>query len=285
MQRADTRARAKGTARLAWPVAALVIAVPAFAGCEGASPGGDPSRAAAAGDSAAMYAAMLAESLGGREAWDRVRYLSFRWIVERDGQVVANREHSWDRYDGRYRVAFERDGTSTLLLFNVNEIEPDPELGKVPAGRAWVSGTELAGAARDSALRRGYGAFINDTYWAIMPFKWEDPGVHLDHEGTRMLSDGKAYTTVHLSFDQGLGTTEDRYWGFLDESGRMAAWQYHLGGSESPGEVIWWSDWRQVGGIQFAMTRRPDGGEPFIRFEDVVADGTVPPGRFDPPSP
>ncbi|WP_425152912.1 hypothetical protein [Candidatus Palauibacter sp.] len=273
--------RARPFLRLAW----LAIASPLLGGCDGASSAGSPRSEAAPGDTAAMYAAQLAESLGGRDAWDRTRYLSFRWIVERDGQVVANREHAWDRYDGRYRVAFEQEGAAYVLLFNVNEVEEHPELGKVPAGRAWVGGTELTGAARDSALRRGYGAFINDTYWAVMPFKWEDPGVHLAYEGTRTLSDGGEYAAVHLSFDQGLGTTEDQYWGFLDESGRMAAWQYHLGRSEAPGDVIWWSDWRQVGDIQFAMTRVMDDGERFMYFEDVAASETVPEGRFDPPAP
>ncbi|WP_419161400.1 hypothetical protein [Candidatus Palauibacter sp.] len=272
--------------RLLW-LTGLAIAAPTLAGCGGGSPEGASRTEAAApapGDTAAMYAAQLAESLGGRDAWNQTRYLSFRWIVERDGQVVANREHSWDRYDGRYRVAYEQDGTSYLLLFNVNEIDAHPELGKVPAGRAWMGGVELSEAARDSALRRGYGAFINDIYWALMPFKWEDPGVHLAYQGARTLSDGKQYATVHLTFDQGLGTTEDQYWGFLDESGRMAAWQYHLGRSEAPGDVIWWSDWRQVGDIQFAMTRVLDGGDRFIYFEDVAAAETVPEGRFDPPT-
>ena len=214
----------------------MMFVVSALVGCGSGAPGEGSGSAAAAGDTAAMHAARLAESLGGRDAWDRTRYLSFRWIVERDGEIVANREHSWDRYDGRYRIAYEADGASHLLLFNLNEIEPHPELDKVPSGRAWVGGEELTGAARDSVLRRGYGAFINDTYWAIMPYKWEDPGVHLAYEGTRTLSDGEAYDVVRLSFDQGLGVTEDQYWGFLDESGRMMAWQYHLGRAEAPGE-------------------------------------------------
>ncbi|WP_420448831.1 hypothetical protein [Candidatus Palauibacter sp.] len=265
----------------------VMFVASALVGCGGGAPedgSGSAASAPAPGDTAAMHAARLAESLGGRDAWDRTRYLSFRWIVERDGQIVANREHSWDRYDGRYRIAYEADGASHLLLFNLNEIEPHPELDKVPSGRAWVGGEELTGAARDSVLRRGYGAFINDTYWAIMPYKWEDPGVHLAYEGTRTLSDGEAYDVVRLSFDQGLGVTEDQYWGFLDESGRMLAWQYHLGRAEAPGEVIWWSDWRPVGDIQFAMTRLLDGGDRFIYFEDVAAGETVPAGRFDPPA-
>ncbi len=265
----------------------VVLAVSAFVGCAGGAPedgSGTGVAAAAPGDAAALHAARLIESLGGREAWDRTRYLSFRWIVEREGRIVANREHSWDRYDGRYRIAYEADGASHLVLFNVNEIEPHPELDRVPAGRAWIGGNELAGAARDSALRRGYSAFINDTYWAIMPYKWEDPGVHLTYEGTRTLSDGRVYDVIHLGFDQGLGVTEDQYWGFLDESGRMVAWQYHLGRAEAPGDVIWWSDWEPVGDVRFAMTRLLDGGGRLIYFEDVAAGETVPEGRFDPPT-
>ena len=237
-------------------------------------------------DTAAYYAERVMGALGGREAWNRTRYLSYRWLVERDGAVVADREHSWDRYDGRYRVAFEQADAAHLTLFNLNEMRDVPELGRVPSGRAWIGETELEGAARDSALRRGYTVFVNDSYWALMPFKWSDPGVHLDYEGTRTLSDGRPYHAVRLSFDQGLGVTEDVYWGFVDsDTGRMAAWQYHLGRSEEPGDVIWWTDWEPTGPIQFSMTRVRDGAGRFIYFEDVVAAETVPPGRFDPPGP
>jgi hypothetical protein len=65
----------------------------------------------------------------------------------------------------------------------------------------------------------------------------------------------------------------------------MAAWQFHLGGSEAPGDLIWWEDWSSVGAIRFAMTRRGDDGALGVFFRDVVANPTVPAGRFDPPLP
>ncbi len=266
--------------------AALATLAVALGGC-GVDRGGSDAPELAVGDTAAVYAARLIGALGGRQAWDRTRYVSFRWVVEREGAVVADREHSWDRYDGRYRLAFDEGERSHLSLFDVDRLRDLPELGKTPEGRVWVDGVELTGAGADSALARAYRIFINDTYWLLMPFKWDDPGVHLGWEGMRRLEDGREYATVHLTFDRGLGVTEDQYWGFVDpETGRMAAWQYHLGRSEAPGDVIWWEDWTEVGGVRFAMSRRsePDGPR-VIYFEDVVAAPRVPDGRFDPPTP
>lgn len=266
-------------------IAACAIAFLAVACAPEAAEETPPGDAVPA-DSASMYADRLMEALGGEEAWDRTRYVSFRWIIEREGQVVADRRHSWDRYDGRYRLEYEQGGQPHVYLFDVNEVAERPGLGKVPEGRAWIGGTEVTGAARDSVLRRAYGAFINDTYWALMPFKWEDPGVHLSYEGFRTLSDSASYATVHLTFEEGLGVTEDEYWGFLDpESGLMAAWQYHLGRSDEAGDVVWWEDWRDIGEIRFAMSRRSAEQGRFMRFEDVVASPTVPDGRFAPPTP
>ncbi|MDX1579661.1 MAG: DUF6503 family protein [Gemmatimonadota bacterium] len=280
--------------RVGAPVAGLLLAL-AGTGCapetsDGEDPAaGDPPAAGSAtapSDSARIYADRLMAFLGGEDAWDRTRYLTFRWLVQRDGQVVADREHAWDRYDGRYRVAFDQRDTTHLMLFDIDEMREHPELGDVPAGRAWKGGVELQGAARDSALRRAYGMFINDTYWALMPFKWDDPGVHLEYEGMRTLADSLDYATVHLTFDEGLGITEDEYWAFLDpETGRLAAWQYRLGDDEEPRDPIWWRDWREVGEIRFAMARENEAGERFIYFEDVAASATVPQGRFEPPTP
>ncbi len=243
------------------------------------------SRPPASGtDSTSMLADLVQESLGGAEAWEETRFVAFHWIAARDGEVVRDRAHAWDRYEGRYRLEFEQDSRRHVSLFNVNEVGRDSALGKVPLGDAWVDGQPLAGAARDSALRRAYGAFINDTYWLLMPFKWRDPGVHLAYEGRRTLDDGREYGVMHLTFEPDLGVTEDQYWGFVDlESGRMAAWQYHLQDQEEPGSVIYWKDWRPVGSIWLAADRKFSGSGTRIYFEGLQAGREVPEGVFTPP--
>ncbi|MGH7605773.1 MAG: hypothetical protein ACREME_00410, partial [Gemmatimonadales bacterium] len=151
------------------PLLGLAIAAACTPADEGAPASDAAPAASASGDSAAMYADRLMEALGGQQAWDDTRFLAFRWIVERDSQVVADRSHAWDRYDSRYRVEFERGEDQHVAIFSTSTLREDPEMGKVPAGEAWVNGGALAGAARDSALARAYGAFINDTYWLLMP--------------------------------------------------------------------------------------------------------------------
>lgn len=252
----------------------------------GCAPSEGGAEDAAPPDSTQVLAHRVMEILGGEEAWEDTRFVSFRWMVEREGDLVSDRSHAWDRYDGRYRLEYSAGESPYVARFNEKEIRQDPALGKIPAGRVWRDSVELRGAAADSALARAYGMFINDTYWLLMPFKWEDPGVHLAYEGTRTLSDGRDYPVVHLTFEEGLGVTEDQYWAFVDpESGRMAAWQYHLGRSAEPGPVIWWDEWTPVGGLMIPLRRRSEEGDLVIRFEDVVAASRVPDGVFGPPMP
>lgn len=267
--------------------AALILlgGIAAASACQGeGSPEGEAGASAAARDSAALLADRVMETLGGAEAWEETRYVAFHWIVARDGQPVRDRAHAWDRYDGRYRLEYEADDGRFLALFNVNEVARDSAIGKVPAGRVWVDGAPLEGTARDSALARAYAIFINDSYWLLMPFKWHDPGVHLDYAGRRTLEDGTECEVVHLTFEQGLGVTEDQYWGFVDpETGRMVAWQYHLQNRDEPGAVIRWEGWRPVGPIQLATDRIWPDGSRNIYFEGLEASQEVPEGAFEPP--
>lgn len=270
-------------------VAAVVAAVAACAGGE-AGPrgqGGDGAESAAGttdSDSAALLADRLMEWQGGADAWRSTRFLRFTWIVEREGETAARRSHAWDRRTGDYRLSFRRDdGSRVLALFEVPTMKSDT---LDPVGDVWAGGEKLSGAARDSALRRAYGAFINDSYWLLMPLKWRDPGVHLEYAGRTQLPDGERYPAVHLTFDEGLGVTNDQYWGFLDPStGRMAAWRFHLQGQEEKGPVIWWRDWRTFGPqeLKLALDRRWESGPVRIHFEEVAADTAVPPGVFAPP--
>lgn len=244
----------------------------------------DQAPVGSASDSAAHYADRLMAWQGGREAWEATRFLRFRWIVERGGETVAARSHAWDRHTGRYRLSYsDDDGATHLALFDVGSLASDTA---APEGEVWVGDERLEGAARDSALRDAYAAFVNDSYWLLMPLKWRDPGVHLAYEGTTELPDGARYATVHLTFDTGLGVTEDEYWSFVEpESGRMAAWRYHLEGQEEKGDLIWWEDWRTFGPqeLKLAMNRRISSGDARIHFEDVAADTAVPEGVFAPP--
>ncbi|MGH9380468.1 MAG: hypothetical protein ACRD2Z_07625 [Thermoanaerobaculia bacterium] len=235
--------------------------------------GGEGAAQGQAGDAdpqARELAQRTTGAMGGREAFDGIRLLHFTWQVERGDEIVAEREHWWDRATGDYRVDLHiGSGAPAVVLLNLRTRE----------GRAFAQGSRLAGEEEEALVERAYGAYINDSYWLLMPWKWLEPGVRLEWQGERAV-DGRTYEVAVLSFVSGTGLTSgDRYWAWVDPAtGLMDRWQYVLQQEDgSPGDqppTTWiWSDWRPSGGVLFARERRLlDGDAPAaIHFPVVEA--------------
>jgi len=205
---------------------------------------------------AVEIAGSLMEAMGGKAAFDAQRFLSFRFIVERDGEEIANWLHSWDRYDGRYRLDGKtREGADLRVIMNLND----------RTGRVWLGGELQSEEAAAPQLEQAYGRFINDTYWLLMPWKWLDPGVNLAYEGEQTL-DGTVYDVVQLSFGTGIGlTSSDHYWAYVSrESGLMERWAYVLQDEEgNPGtaepRMFRWDGWETVAGtgVRLSIVKTP----------------------------
>jgi hypothetical protein len=248
-------------------------------------PGSRPAVAEDRDPRAVQIAGSMMEAMGGKAAFDAQRFLSFRFVVERGDEELANWLHFWDRYDGRYRLEGKtREGLDLRVIMNVNDRK----------GRVWLGGelqTEEQAAPR---LEQAYGRFINDTYWLLMPWKWLDPGVHLAYEGEQTL-DGTVYDVVQLSFEDEVGlTSSDHYWAYVSrESGLMERWAYVLQDEEgNPGtgepRMFRWGDWNTIEGtgvrLSEVKTAIPEGDAP-LRIKcpiEKLATGTED-GVFDPP--
>ena len=106
--------------------------------------------------------------LGGREAWDATRFVSWKFF--------GNRFHIWDKHTGDIRVeGADRETKETyLILMNL----------QTKQGRGWRSGEEITDpAALAELLKLGESAWINDAYWMFMPYKLKDTGVALEYLG------------------------------------------------------------------------------------------------------
>ena len=114
------------------------------------------------------------EALGGKEAWKNTHYLRFDFAVEREGKTVASRAHTWDKWTGRYRL----EGTDREGKTFVGPHEPQHQ-----GGTALKDGKPVEGEELKKQLERAYGAWVNDTYWLLMPYKMKDPGVILAYDG------------------------------------------------------------------------------------------------------
>jgi len=223
-----------------------------------------------ADEKAAAIAARTLEAMGGAEAYHATRFLRFNFF--------GFRLHHWDRHTGRHRLEGEdREGRSYVVLHHLDSRE----------GEVYVDGEKLEGEKKAEWLENAYGAWINDTYWLLMPYKLRDPGVNLGYDGEEEI-DGTTYDKLLLTFD-GVGLTPgDRYWAYIDrDTGLMDRWAYHLESWEAEREPThwWWRDWQRYGDVLLSPLRvKVDDGAERPLGELAVFDH-LPDSVFESPAP
>jgi hypothetical protein len=212
--------------------------------------------------------------MGGEKAWEKARQFQFDFVVERDGKKAVTRSHAWDRYTGDYRLSgTDKNGAPFTVYFNVNTKQ----------GKAFSGGKPAEGEAEATLVKNAYGAFINDTYWLLAPWKVFDPGVHLAYDGEKPCPGGGVCDVLKLTFEEVGLTPKDMYWLYVTRDGHhMVQWQYVLNGSNDPPTVVPWKEWKPYGGIMLA-TEKPMVGKPvMIRFENLSVSPTRDDALFHP---
>jgi hypothetical protein len=171
--------------------------------------------------------------LGGRSGWEQTRYLTWRFF--------GTRRHVWDKWTGNLR--FEREDLTVLM--NLND----------RSGRAWRAGVAVENPDTLAAdLQDAYRAWINDSYWLVMPYKLKDSGVTLRYRGQNMTQDGLPAHLLELTFAEVGMTPHNRYevWVDVHES-LVRQWAYYpQAEDEEPRFVMPWQEWTQYGRIWLA---------------------------------
>ena len=202
----------------------------------------------------------MQQALGGKKAWDDTRYLHFTF--------AGRRTHWWDKWTGRYRLEGDtKEKQHYVVLENVNTKE----------GTAYLDGKKLEGDKAKEMLENGYGAWVNDTYWLLMPYKIQDPGVNLTYEGEESI-DGKTYDKLGLSFGKVGLTPGDRYTAYINrETHLMDRWAYILESmpKEGPPTVWKWEGWQKYGNIMLAPHRTQLGNDRKLELGDIAVPATL----------
>lgn len=209
------------------------------------------------------------DAMGGKKAWDDTRFLHFTF--------AGRRSHWWDRYTGRHRVEGKtKEGKAFVVLENINTKE----------GTAYVDGQKQEGEEATKLLELGYGTWVNDTYWLLMPYKLRDPGVHLALDGEETI-DGTTYDKLALSFDHVGLTPGDHYWAYINrKTGLMDRWAFLLEDAK-PGEgpSPWaWQGWQKYGGVMLAPHRVQVGGDRTLELGEISV-AAIPDAAFESPAP
>ncbi len=212
----------------------------------------------------------------GGQAWEKARFISFTFKLERSGQPAATFDQQWDRYTGDYRVSGkDPNGVPFVVVENVN----------TKAGHAWQNGVAVTDStALQNLLTLGYRRFINDTYWLLMPLKMLDPGVHRNSLGERTDACGRKWDVVRVIFDQGLGVPTDVYWAWINRDfGLVEEWDMKLQGSpaDDPPVEVFFHDYRRVAGVLISTRREVKGKNQTVRLDDLKILPDVPKGAFE----
>jgi hypothetical protein len=203
------------------------------------------------------------EAMGGRKAWDETRYLGWRFFVPEPG-----RTHLWDKWTGNLRY----QNGNTLTLMNINTRK----------GSAWIAGQPVAaGAELDRLLQQGYEAWVNDSYWLLMPYKLKDSGVTLKYKGEGATDDGSKADVLQLTFKDVGVTPQNKYDVWVDQaSGMVTQWAYYQNNTDAePKFKTPWANWTKHGRILLSGDRGK------MQLTDIAVYDRVPDSAFSSPEP
>lgn len=216
-------------------VLAILLASACFAQKNPAAPGFD----AAGSDAKAIEIAdQVMENMGGRKNWDKTRYIAWNFF--------GSRKLLWDKWTGNVRVDNVNNDQTILLNINTDK------------GRVFKYGKEQTAADSIAKfVKSGKGAWINDSYWLLMPFKLKDSGVTLKYLGEDKTQDGVEADVLQLTFKSVGNTPDNKYKVWVKKTNPMV-WQwayYPKFDAEKPGFIRPWTDYKQHGKIMISGER------------------------------
>ncbi len=222
---------------------------------------------------AVAIANQVMKALGGKQRWDRLRYLRWMFEVAVGDTLRPPRRHAWDKHTGWHRVeGTNRAGQTFCYIENLND----------STGMAWVNGSPIAGDSLRKLMRGAHGAWINDSYWFLMPYKLRDPGVTLKYAGEVKDPTGATHDRIALSFANVGMTPGDRYWVYVNRANhRVEKWEHLLQGAQPPPVPWTWEGWERHGGLWFPTIHKSENRTLYTRAVETASRPK--PGEFTAP--
>lgn len=212
---------------------------------------------------AKALAQKVMQNMGGQKAWNDTRYLA--WTFNDQYQI-------WDKKQNRFR--WEMDSLVAILDTQTKE------------GQVYVEGKELQDPAeKQKILDRAYALFINNSYWLVMPFKLQDPGVTLRYVGAETTMDGAQADVLEMTFDEVGLTPQNKYRVWIDqEKGLVTQWAFYRNSTDpEPTFTRRWTGYKDYGRIKLASDRSNHQSD-FELFH-IAAPSSVSDRVFNSPTP
>lgn len=206
---------------------------------------------------AIVLADRIMSAMGGREAWDKTRYIKWNFF--------GRRTLLWDKESARVRIEIEQG--NQVILLDLNQL----------TGKVFQRGIELTDPDSVSLhLAKGERIWINDSYWLVMPYKLKDTGVTLTYVKEDTTQSGELSDVLKLTFENVGVSPDNAYWVWVSkDQDLIKQWAYFIHFTDSlPQFISPWDDYEQFGQILLAQ------GRGSRNLTEVAVLTTVPPQTF-----
>jgi len=238
-----------------------------ISGCavHGPNPPANGFNAGASDDKAVRLADATMRAMGGRDAWDNTRYITWNFF--------DRATHLWDKHANRDRIEFRGEsGTEYIVIINLT----------ARRGIAWIDGQRVTNHDKlERLMDQAWNMWVNDSYWLVMPYKLKDTGVTLNYVDDDETDDGVPSDVVQLTFDDVGVTPENKYHVWIAKDSRLVRQfaYYQNQSDDQPVFVAPWRDWTQHGKIMLSGNR----GTP--KITDIAVLEQVPATAWTRPDP
>jgi hypothetical protein len=178
------------------------------------------------------------KAMGGQKAYDNTRYISWTFF--------GNRNLVWDKFKNTVRIDYLKE--NTVLIVNMSN----------QTGKVLKKGTEMTQPdSLSKYLEQARRAWINDSYWLVMPFKLSDPGLSTKYLGKLSTEAGVASEAIELTF-QSVGVTPDNKYIVLFDplTSLVSEWRHFTNyKDEKPRFTNAWTDYKKYGNILLSSGR------------------------------
>ena len=193
-------------------------------------------------------------AMGGIENYNNTHFIQWNF---------GKRTLYWDKWTGNVRI--ENPEKNLVILVNINALT-----GKVFENDTLIIDEEKT----KQLLTQGKNWWINDSYWLVMPWKLQDPGVTLTYIKTDTLPDGKLADVLQLTFDSVGVTPENKYLVYVDQEEHfIKQWAYFKSFNDAEPKFIRpWDNYQKAGDILLSFDRSEFGPTNVIVKQDFDSE-------------
>ncbi|TBN03206.1 hypothetical protein EYD45_09325 [Hyunsoonleella flava] len=191
----------------------------------------------------------IVEAMGGQDNYNNTRFIQWDF---------GKRKLYWNKWTGDVRVESPKD--SLTILVNINTLK----------GKVFHNDRLLEENSAKKWLTKGKNWWINDSYWLVMPWKLQDPGVTLSHLKTEKLDNGNLADVLQLTFNAVGVTPDNKYYVYVDQTDNLIKqWAFFPNfNDEKPRFTMPWDNYQKAGDILLSFNRSDFGPKNVVVKQD-----------------